>query len=130
MTLSTYFGYRDATAAIDWLDRAFGFKATMQFPDDQGGIAHAELCLGQASIILFSDHDGYERPPRKGPTAGTGTYIVLADQGDVDVVYDQAVQAGATSVWKPEETEWGNYRCRVLDPEGYEWTFGIHRPGQ
>jgi len=33
-------------------------------------------------------------------------------------------------VWKPELTEWGNYRVRVADPEGYEWTFGTHRPGR
>jgi hypothetical protein len=23
-----------------------------------------------------------------------------------------------------------NYRCRVLDPEGFEWTFGTHWPGE
>ncbi len=30
---------------------------------------------------------------------------------------------------EPGLTEWGNYRIRVADPEGYEWTFGTHRPG-
>jgi hypothetical protein len=29
----------------------------------------------------------------------------------------------------PAQSEW-NYRCRVADPEGFEWTFGIHRPGE
>ena len=64
-TLHAYFGYRDAPAAIEWLGRTFGFKTPMQFPDDHGGIAHAELRLGNAVIIVFSDRDGYQRPPRK-----------------------------------------------------------------
>jgi uncharacterized glyoxalase superfamily protein PhnB len=33
-------------------------------------------------------------------------------------------------VWEPAGTEWGNYRCRVLDIEGHEWTFGVYRPGE
>ncbi|MFC0628661.1 VOC family protein [Kribbella deserti] len=129
-TISTYYGYRDAAAAIDWLGRAFGFETTMRFPEEEGPVAHAELRLGDAAIVVFSDLDGYERPPRKGETCGFGTYLTVADRGEVDKVHARAVEAGATSVWTPDDTEWGNYRCRVLDPEGFEWTFGTHRPGQ
>src|SRR6201991_1064974 len=56
--LHALFGYRDAPAAITWLRRAFGFDATMSFPDRKGGIAHAELRLGDAVVVVFSDHDG------------------------------------------------------------------------
>jgi uncharacterized glyoxalase superfamily protein PhnB len=128
--LHAYFGYRDAPAAILWLGKAFGFEPTMQFPDEHGGIAHAELRLGDAAIIVFSDRDGYERAPRKGVTCGMGIYLAVAAQSDVDTIYQQAVGAGATTVWQPEATEHGNYRCRVLDLEGFEWTFGVHRPGE
>jgi uncharacterized glyoxalase superfamily protein PhnB len=127
--LSAYFGYRDAGAALTWLGKAFGFETTMQFPDDRGGVAHSELRLGDAVIVVFSDHDGYERPPRKGDTAGHGTYITVAGEADVDRIHARAIDAGATGVWEPANTEWGNYRCRVVDPEGFEWTFGTHRPG-
>ncbi len=129
-TLHAYFGYRDANSAIDWLKRAFGFETTMSFPDENGGVAHSEHRLGDAAIIVFSDYEGYERPPRKGETAGHGTYITVLAQEDVDRIYRNAIDAGATGVWQPETTEWGNYRCRVLDLEGFEWTFGIHRPGE
>lgn len=129
-TLSAYFGYRDAQAAIEWLQRAFGFEPTMSFPDENNGIAHAELRLGDAAIVVFSDRDGYERPPRKGDTTGIGTYLTVADSTDVDAVYLRAIDAGATAIWEPGSTEWGNYRCRVTDPEGFEWTFGTHRPGE
>ena len=128
--LHTYFGYRDAPAAIAWLERAFGFEATMAFPDEDGGIAHAELRLGDAVVLLFSDRDGNERAPRKGDTAGFGTYLSMAAEAEVDAVHTRALAAGATVIWEPAPTEWGNYRCRVLDPEGFEWTFGTHRPGE
>lgn len=130
VSLFLYLAYRDATAAIEWLGTAFGFETTMSFPDDKGAVAHAELRLGDAAVIVFSDDDGYERPPRKGFTVGFGAYLCLAEQADVDAIHARAVDAGAVSVWEPAGTEWGNYRCRVVDPEGLEWTFGIHRPGE
>jgi uncharacterized glyoxalase superfamily protein PhnB len=128
--LSALFGYRDAPAAIAWLQRAFGFEATMSFADDDGGIAHAELRLGDAVIVVFSDRDGYERPPRKGDTVGYGVYLTVPTGAYVDAVYARATAAGATTIWAPERTVWGNYRCRVVDPEGFEWSFGVHRPGE
>lgn len=128
--LHAYFGYRDANAAIEWLSETFGFETTMSFPDEKGGVAHSEHRLGDAVIIVFSDHDGYERAPRKGDTAGHGTYITVPEQADVQRIYAKAIGAGATGIWRPDTTEWGNYRCRVTDPEGFEWTFGTHRPGE
>ena len=80
--------------------------------------------------MLFSDDGGYDRPALKGLTVGHGTYISSDAQADADAVYATAVEAGATVIWAPGATEWGTYRCRVLDLEGYEWTFGTLRPGE
>ncbi|GAA0222037.1 VOC family protein [Saccharothrix mutabilis subsp. mutabilis] len=129
-SLHVYLGYRDAGAAIDWLGRAFGFEATMRFPDERGGVAHAELRLGEAALMVFSDHDGYSRAPRRGDTSGQGVYLAVGDAGEVDALFERAVAEGAVPVWEPAGTEWGNHRFRVVDPEGFEWTFGTHRPGQ
>ncbi|MBB5953537.1 putative glyoxalase superfamily protein PhnB [Saccharothrix tamanrassetensis] len=129
-SLHVYLGYRDADAAIEWLGKAFGFEATMRFPDEQGGVAHSELRRGDAALVVFSDRDGYERAPRKGDTGGLGVYVAVDDDAEVDGLYARAVGAGGVTVWEPASTEWGNYRFRVIDPEGFEWTFGTHRPGQ
>jgi len=127
-SLHLYLSYRDASAALSWLERAFGFETTMRYPDS-GRVAHAEARLGAAAIIIFSD-DGYSRLDQHGDTVGYGAYLAVADEAAVDAVWSRALEVGATPVWKPEPTEWGNYRCRVLDPEGYEWTFGTHKPGE
>lgn len=130
-TLHSNFSYRDAPAAIEWLGRAFGFETTMRVDDEHGQPAHAELRLGDAAIIVFSDNGAdYDRMRPKGEAVGHGAYLWVPDESAVNAVWAQAVEAGATPVWKPEPTEWGNYRCRVLDPEGYEWTFGTHKPGE
>ncbi|GLU47368.1 VOC family protein [Nocardiopsis ansamitocini] len=129
-SLHTYYSYRDAPAALRWLERAFGFTTTLEFPDGNGGIMHAELRREDVAIIVFSDDNDYDRPPVKGETVGHGAYISVSSGKEVDAVYATAVEAGAIVVWTPANTEWGSYRCRVLDLEGYEWTFGTHLPGQ
>lgn len=130
-SLHLYLSYRDAAAALDWLGRAFGFETTTRYDNESGVVAHAEARLGDAAIVVFADDDaGYGRLTQRGDTVGYGAYLAMADQATVDAVWTRALDAGATPVWKPEATEWGNYRCRVLDVEGYEWTFGIHKPGE
>ncbi|UUV35281.1 VOC family protein [Amycolatopsis roodepoortensis] len=128
--LHTYLAYRDAPKALRWLERAFGFETTTEYADDKGLILHSELRLGEVRIIVFSAEEDYDRPARKGETVGHGLYVSLPTQEAVDAVFASAIEAGATSVWKPEDTEWGNYRCRVDDLEGYEWTFGTYVPGE
>lgn len=129
-SLHAYFSYRDAAAALRWLEEAFGFETTMEYPDDKGGIMHAEMRRDNVAITLFTDEEGYDKLARKGESVGHGSYVALGSEAEVDAVYASAVKAGAESVWTPDNTEWGNYRCRVADPEGYEWTFGTHLPGQ
>ncbi|GAA1877358.1 hypothetical protein GCM10009836_68460 [Pseudonocardia ailaonensis] len=127
-TFHTYLGYRDATAAHDWLGRVLGFEVTSSWPDDAGGIAHSELRRGDAGIVVFTDREGYERPPLKGESCGLGLYLAL-EPDEVDAAWERARAAGADVVWMLETSQWGNHRFRVLDPEGFEWTVGTFRPG-
>jgi uncharacterized glyoxalase superfamily protein PhnB len=130
-TLHSYFGYVDAPAALDWLTRAFGFETTLRWEDSRGVLAHAELRLGSSAIIVFADDGvGYDRMrPKSNDAVGHGMYLVVP-ASTVDEVFERAVAAGGVPVWKPHTSEWGNYRCRVRDPEGYEWTFGTYKPGE
>lgn len=130
-SLHAYLAYRDAPAALEWLQRVFGFAVAVQWPDERGGIQHAELRLGDAVVVVFSeDGAGYDRPALRGATTGRGIYLSPPDDAEVDAVHARAVAAGATVVWEPHATEWGGYRCRVLDPEGHEWSVNTYRPGE
>src|SRR5690349_18392 len=46
--------YRDAPAAMEWLKWAFGMKEMLVVPDENGGIAHAEMSIGDGVIMIGS----------------------------------------------------------------------------
>ena len=44
--------YRRGADAVSWLERAFGFTATVQVPGPDGEPLHAEMRLGDSTIML------------------------------------------------------------------------------
>ena len=124
--LIPYFGYRDAKAAMRFLEQAFGFRSTVVFDDADGRIVHGEMELGGQYIMLGTGTDEQRAPERENKPAGRGVYCTV---DDVDAHFERSQRAGATIVYPPEQTEFGTRRYRALDPEGYEWSFGTYRPG-
>ena len=56
-----FIGYEDAAGAIEWLQRAFGFREERDQRYEEGGrISHAELRLDSATIYIATP-DGYGR---------------------------------------------------------------------
>jgi uncharacterized glyoxalase superfamily protein PhnB len=122
--LFAYLSYRDIDAAITWLE-VLGFETTTR-QQDSGATVHAELRLGDA-VVMVAPADGlYETLRLVGRSTGHGLYLLV---DDVAAFHEAAVRAGGASVFAPEKTEWGTERARVLDPEGYEWSFGTYEPG-
>jgi uncharacterized glyoxalase superfamily protein PhnB len=119
--------YRDAAAAIDWLCRAFGFARHAVHRDESGGIAHAQLTLGNGMIML-----GTAREEGSGsiqlPPAGHVTQSAYVVVTDVDAHHARAVRAGAEVVAPLKDEAFGgrSYSCR--DPEGHLWHFGTYDP--
>jgi uncharacterized glyoxalase superfamily protein PhnB len=124
-SLFAYRSYRDAPAAIAWLE-AIGFRVVTREPGDGGTVLHAELRRGDAVVMLATADADYRAPSLVGRSTGSGLYLLV---DDVDAIYGAAIEAGATAVFEPETTEWGTERARVLDPEGHEWSFGTYEPG-
>jgi uncharacterized glyoxalase superfamily protein PhnB len=120
--------YRDAPAAIEWLGRAFGFEPRMVVDGPDGTVAHAELALGGATIMV-----GTARPPDADeysaaapPPGGTALYLVVEDP---DAHHERARAAGAELVRALQDTDYGSREYSVRDPEGNVWSFGTYRPG-
>lgn len=124
--LFAYLSYPDAPAALEWLEHV-GFTVVRRQDGPDGSVVHAEIRMGQAVIMLASDDADYRRPPLAGRSTGQGLYLLLED---VDGFYRRAVESGGVAVIEPEDTEWGSRRCRVLDPQGREWSAGSYEPGQ
>ena len=123
-TLIPYIAVDDATAAIDFYQRAFGAKERLRMPGPAGMIAHAELEIGD-SIVMLSDPfpQSSSRPPKElgGTSAGIFVYV-----DNVDELYKQAIDAGATSTMEPENMFWGDRFGSVMDPFGHSWQIATH----
>ena len=115
---STY-RYRDAPAAIDFLERAFGFQRGMVVEGDDGLIHHAELHFAGEWIMLGSVRDDVY------PSGPTTTYVVVDDP---DALYERARAAGAEIVRDLFDTDYDSRDFAVRDPEGNVWSFGTYRP--
>ena len=123
--LFAYLSYRDVDAAITWLE-GLGFETPTRQQDDDGVTVHAELRLGDAVVMVAPVDEPYETPKLIGRSTGHGLYLLV---DDVAALHRAAMRAGGSIVFAPEKTEWGTERARVLDPEGYEWSFGTYEPG-
>ena len=117
--------YRDADAAIDWLERALGFEPSEVHRDDGGAVVHAELRLGSAIVMLGTTGAGRE-PFRSLPAGGSLVYCAV---GDVDAVCERARAAGADIPLEPTDTDYGSRDFTVRDPEGNLLAFGTYRRG-
>ncbi len=113
--------YRDAGAAVDWLEQAFGFARHAVHAGEGGRIDHAELRFGNGMVMFGSTG---EDPGN--PWAGeSGVYAVVED---VDGHCARARAAGAEIVRPPADTAYGSREYSVRDLEGKLWSFGTYRP--
>lgn len=119
--------YRDPSAAVDWLKKAFGFAEHSVYRDEGGAIVHAELSLG-AGIVMLGQYDGADwlggNPP--DPLASTISIYVAVD--DPDAHHDRAIAAGAQIVRPLTDEDYGSREYSARDPEGNLWSFGTYRP--
>jgi uncharacterized glyoxalase superfamily protein PhnB len=124
-TVTPYLLYEDATAALEWLSKAFGFREVNRIELDDGSVNHAELDVGDGGIVYLGHPpgDGYRNPKKVGQTALV--YVVVAD---ADSHCRHAKEAGARVLEEPADQEYGDRRYGVEDPEGHHWFFA-HRIG-
>jgi uncharacterized glyoxalase superfamily protein PhnB len=116
--------YRDAAAAIDWLEQAFGFQTIARHEGPDGTIAHAELRLGESVIMLGQGAEDLQDPPASPRAARTTIYVAVAD---VDALHDRAQAAGA-DVSDLSEQDYGSRDFSARDLEGIQWSFGTYVP--
>ena len=122
--------YKDAPVAIEWPCRAFGFSEHLVVPDEDGGITHAQLVLGNGMIMLGSYRDGGEFDNFVGlpRDAGANTQAAYTVVNEIDEHYRTAMKAGAKIVCEIADQEYGGRLYSALDPEGHLWNFESYDP--
>src|SRR4030088_858567 len=119
-----YLIVKGAAEAIDFYKRAFGATELLRMADPKGGIAHAEIKIGDSVIMLADEHPnmGYCGPRSLG---GSAVSIMLYVT-DVDGTFDRAVKAGAKAQRPVANQFYGDCSGTLEDPFGHIWTISTH----
>jgi uncharacterized glyoxalase superfamily protein PhnB len=112
--------YQDANAAIDFLERAFGFERRHVTENEDGTVAHAELTHGAGMLMLGT--------AREGDRFTTGRAVIYVVVEDPDARHDHAKAAGATIIQELTDQDYGSREFAAEDPEGNVWSFGTYDP--
>lgn len=120
MTITPYLLYADVEAALEFLQRAFGFEEVLRYTGAQGYVNHAEMRLGDDVIYMGDPGDEYRNPA----TLGAATVLIGVDGlEDVDALCERARDAGAEITEEPADQDYGERRFTAVDPEGHQWFF-------
>jgi uncharacterized glyoxalase superfamily protein PhnB len=131
-TVVPMIAYRDASAALDWLAKAFGFHERNRIVMPDGSIGHAEMQVGDGGLIMLAEPTAsYQGPALHAesceaarawlevPYVIDGVHVTV---DDLDAHFAQARDAGARILSEPEDSGYGR-AYRAADLEGHRWMF-------
>jgi PhnB protein len=107
----------DAARALEFYKEAFG-ATVMMCMDYEGKIGHAEIVVGEATIMLADEYPEHNRSPR---TLGGSSVILYVYVDDVDAVAERSVGAGARLVRPIKDEAHGDRVAKLEDPFGHVW---------
>jgi len=123
--ITPYLSIEGAAAAVDFYQQAFGATELFRMPTPSGGIGHAEIKIGDSTIMLADPcEEETFRNPRSlgGSPAGLHLYVE-----DVDTVFAQAVAAGAKIIQPLENRFYDDRNGTLEDPFGHLWFLSTHK---
>jgi uncharacterized glyoxalase superfamily protein PhnB len=117
-TVFTCITFRDADASIGWMERALGAECVARYANDDGLVQHAEVRIGDSSVMCGDERAG----SRATPPGVSTVYVVVPD---ADAAYERAKDAGA-AVTEPVDQDYGSRDIAVTDPDGNRWSLGTY----
>jgi PhnB protein len=124
-SVTPYLIIEGAREAIEFYKRAFGAKELFRFPGPDGTVGHAEIKIGDSPIMLA---DAYPAMGYNGPKSLGGSPVSLMIYVEnVDTIFNQAVQAGATVKEAVSDKFYGDRIGSLIDPFGHVWHVSTHK---
>lgn len=123
-SLTPYLIVTNAAEAIEFYRKAFNATEVMRMDGPGGTVVHAEMRIGDSRFMLADEHPelGAVAPQSPG-SSGVGLCLYLEN---VDVIFQQAVQAGATIQRPLADQFYGDRSGTLQDPYGHTWTVATH----
>ena len=114
-----YLIIKHAARAVDFYRNAFDAIEVVRLEGADGRIAHCEIKIGDASILLADEWEGIGAT---SPSALGGSPVVIhLEVDDVDTVAKRAIEAGAKVIFPVEDQFYGERAGRLQDPFGHLW---------
>lgn len=125
-TVTPHLVCSDASAAIDYYQRAFGAIERFRLPGPNGkGIMHACVQIGDSPVYLVDENPQWGS---NSPTSLKGTPVTIHLCVDnVDDLYAQAIAAGGTVKMSPADMFWGARYGVLVDPFGHQWSISTDK---
>ncbi|MBA6045591.1 VOC family protein [Pseudomonas lactis] len=122
-SLTPYMGIDKAGEAIEFYKKALGATQVMRLDMPDGRVGHAELRIGDSSLMLGTPCAQMAlRNPDEHTSIGLHLYVE-----DVDAQFQRAVDGGATVVSEPKDQFYGDRSASVKDPFGHLWFLATHK---
>jgi PhnB protein len=113
-TVTPYIIVSDVHQEIDFIQRAFGAEGKVYGLGSQGGY-HSEYRIGDSMLMIGGGGEGSKW---KGTPVPCAFHLYVEN---VDGVYQQAMEAGATSLMRPTDMEYGERSASIEDAGGNQW---------
>lgn len=110
-TVTPYLHAAGTDKLIDFLKQAFGAEEIGVHRSEDGTVVHAKLRIGDSVLEMGEAHGQWQAMPM-----GLHFYVP-----DTDAVYRRAMEAGAKSLFAPEDKPYGERSGGVLDVAGNSW---------
>ena len=112
---------RRASEAIEFYTAAFGARVMHRVPSEDGRIMHCHLVINGGSAMLNDDFPDFKGGREAGAPEGVTLHFQV---DDADVLWNQALAAGASVVFPLEDQFWGDRYGQLEDPFGHRWSIG------
>lgn len=100
----------NAAGLSQFIQDVLGGRETIRHLRDDGRIMHAEVMIGNSTIMFAESTENWGNNP-------SGMFVYVSN---ADATYQKALDAGATSVMPPADQSYGR-SCGVTDPYGNTW---------
>lgn len=119
-----YLVIKNAAAAFDFYQKAFGAETTLRMNMPSGAVMHAEMRIGNATFMFSEQSDdwGTKSPDMLGASPVTLMLYVP----DVDAFVARAEAAGAIITMPVSDQFWGDRSGCLQDPFGHNWMISTH----